>query len=238
MAEDLVKLDEFITNKRKAGEGDAMISEELVALGWDRTTVLRQLAGGDAPQSKTILSATPTSQTGNPGVPLQIENVQYNVNVGKVRSKVGLAILLFSVFAWILSVFVTLFLLDARQAVIPSADDVGGFGVKESFVLLFAISVPLVPLLIFSYKRTLKNLAENAASYDDLFFKRTVRINLVLALILGAGWIVIAMYNILDLLVLGDKTMTAGTIVNSFIFALCPVALLAVFWMFQRKTKR
>jgi hypothetical protein len=48
-------------------------------------------------QKNSFVEQSGTSQTGVNTTPLQVENVQYNVTVGKVVSKVGLASKIFTI---------------------------------------------------------------------------------------------------------------------------------------------
>ena len=66
-----------------------------------------------------------TNQTGGTGTPKQVENVQYNVNVGAVKSKVGLASSLSAIFGWITVLMVVCSLLAIISILLkPTPEDV------------------------------------------------------------------------------------------------------------------
>ena len=99
------------------------------------------------PNQDKVEQSAPPSQTGSPQKPIQVENVQYNVRVGKFFSRVGLAftiasaslIFLVLVLAWVLhGVAGQMFGFEKNVVV-----------VTERIILLIALSVPLLPLHLF-----------------------------------------------------------------------------------------
>ena len=178
-----------------------------------------------------------TSQTGGAGAPIQVENVQYNVNVGKVKSKIGLASTLTSIFGWI-TVFVVAFGLVSLGEILFPGLGADPEGAKEFLVFGISVLVPVLPLFIFSVKRLNKALAENPLSIDDLYFKRSIRFNLVFGLIITCFWTIAFVYNILAMTLLQNKDVTGGAIFDSFFFFVTPAAFVYFFWTYQQKTKR
>lgn len=178
-----------------------------------------------------------TNQTGGTGTPKQVENVQYNVNVGTVRSKVGLASTLSSLFGWATALMAVIGMLAIVQMVLPK--DVNEMQQsKESLVVAISGLVPILPLFIFTVKRLNKALKENPANWDDLFFKKSIRFNLVLALIISCFWAITLVYNILAKFILNNGNITIQVVLNNLVFLLPPAALVYFYWTYQQKTKR
>lgn len=237
-------IDSFILQKRGDKQSDEMILQELLSLGWDKTLVLQKLAGSQVPAANFSAASAPqavpgltSSQTGGAGTPVQLENVQYNVQVGKVRSKVGFAAFLMSLFAWGVVVVVLMLMLAVRANLIPSAQDVPG-DLAGIVVLSIAFLVPLAPIFWYIRKRMHKIIAQNPAATDDLFFKRTIRFHLVISILMAICWIVIMLYNILAKIFLHNQGITLGIIVNSIIFAIVFSGAALFFLQYQNMTKR
>ena len=169
--------------------------------------------------------------------PIKVENIQYNVNVGTVKSKVGLASTLTAVFGWITALMVICSLLALISILLkPTPEDV--LQAKNTLVFAIAVLVPILPLFIFSVKRLNKSLKENQANLDDLFFKKSIRFNLILGLIISCFWSITLVYNILAKIILQNDKITLVTILNNIAFLLPPAIFLYFFWTYQQKTKR
>jgi hypothetical protein len=78
----------YIETQRKAGIPDNTIMANMIQAGWDHQDVSRLLSN-DVPKPPAPLEHHNYSQTGNSGTPLQVENVQYNMKVKPVESKIG-----------------------------------------------------------------------------------------------------------------------------------------------------
>jgi hypothetical protein len=184
---------------------------------------------------------TQTSQTGNTGTPIQVENIQYNVNVKKVTSKIGLSVFLSAILLWFIAfIAVTLFTV-LRAKLFPDCtsgvcEEVTDFG--EMIVFSISGLIPLVPIFIFLIYRTKKILVDNPAASDDIFFKRTVRFHLVISLLAALGWAFVAVYNLLGKIFLQYQDITGAMIMDSFIFAAIFIAMTWFFWMYERMTRR
>lgn len=175
-----------------------------------------------------------TSQTGAQGpAPIQVENVQYNMRVGTVRSKIGLITFLFAIGAWVIS-FVAIFLLTAIQVTIS-----GGENIVLGTVIVFSIAVlvPVAPIFWYVRNRLNKVLVESPGLVDDLFFKRTIRLSLIIAIFIAVIRIIGFVYSLLSRLFL-DGNSTWSSIINSFIAAVVFSGLALLFLQYQLKTKR
>lgn len=218
----------FIEKKRREDQSDDLIMEELVNSGWNKKEVLTVLAGDDIP------APPETSQTGSEDKPTQIENVQYSVKVGKVRSKVGLATTVSAISGWILAFMIMVVIVTINATIF----DRDATDLKETLVFVIAVCVPVAPIMYLAVKRMNKALVENPANMDDVYFKKSVRFHFIAGLIWSIFWAITAVYNLLSKMVLADTEITAKMIADSFGFLL-PVALLTYFfWTYQQKTKR
>lgn len=232
------ELDAFIAQKRTEGQSDEMILQELVTAGWEKAMVLAALAGGNIPQPAVITPVAPvTSQTSGAGQPVQVENIQYNVKVDKVRSKTGLASMVSGLMAWMIAIVGMFILLIVRQAILPDAGEASS-DLLEMIVFGVAVLVPVLPIGIFATKRLNRALAENPAAIDDIFFKRSIRWNLILSLFVAGLWAIVFVYNLLAIIVLGDENVTRGMTLDSFLFFAPFMGLVYFFWTYQRQTKR
>lgn len=238
--ENKVDIEEFIAKKHAEKQSDDIILNELVALGWDKNIVLQKLAGGSAPIPEK--SSAETSQTGNTGAPIQVENVQYNVKVGRVTSKIGLVAFLSAIMVWLIA-FVSFSLLTAiRAKFLPDCElgiceDVAiNFG--EVIVFSIAVLAPVIPVFLFLRNRLKKLLDENPANRDDIFFKRSIRFNLVISLLIALWWSYVAIFNVLGKLFLKYQDVTGGMIADSIIIAVIFIATTLFFWQYQKLTRR
>ena len=177
------------------------------------------------------------NQTSGSGVPVQVENVQYNVKVGKVRPKIGLAAFLTSILVWVLAGIMTLLLHSIRAKLLPSIND-NMTGFAEQMVLSISMLVPIVPLLWYLTRRLNKILAENPTAIEDLFLKKTIRFHLVVSVIFAVWWIMVTVYNILAKTILDHQNITSGMILDSVIFALIYSCVAFFFFYYQNMTKR
>lgn len=175
-----------------------------------------------------------TNQTGGVGSPVQVENVQYNVQVGTVRSKVGVIVLLYSILSWFLAIVLIMFLLTIRARL--GGKEVASFG--EAIIFTIACLVPLVPIFWYVRHRLERVLSENSATVDDVFFKKTIRVNLVISVIIGIFWLIALVYNALAFLFLSDSKITGGIVIDSIILAGIMSGLAIMFLRYQLRTKR
>lgn len=230
----------FIAQKRAEKQSDEMILQELMAVGWDKNLVLQKLAGSQTPTpppSSSPSSGVVTAQTGGVGAPIQLENVQYNVKLKKTRSKVGLASTISAIFGWLTAIMIVTFLLALRSMWLPDAGE-DTSGAKEMIVFAIAVLVPVLPICIFAIKRLNKALSENPATVDDVFFKKSIRFNLILSLLAACGWAIVFVYNILAKIILHNQDLSRGAIIDGFLFFLPTAALVYLFWHYQKLTKR
>jgi hypothetical protein len=176
------------------------------------------------------------SQTGVPGTPVQVENVQYNVNAGKVKSKIGFAGHLTFLMAWAVGTIALFSVIGVRNIIAPTSPEEAEEW-RGVLVLLLSFAIPVVPLFIFLIKRIKTLLIQNPAGNDDITYKKSIQVHLVLSLVNTVAWVGIASYNILAKLLL-DEQIAAYQIVDGFFFALTAVVLSYFFWTYQKETKR
>ena len=175
----------------------------------------------------------PSSQTGSPQKPIQVENVQYNVRVGKFFSRVGFAFVVASTSLIFLALVLAWTLHGVAGQMFGFAKDV----VTERIIILIALSVPLIPLHLFSTKR-LKKLIENPVNLEDIIFKKHLRKALWGEIIIGVFYISYGIYKGLSVIFL-DKSGSAAEAFSSAIFYGGAFALLALWsYSFQKLTQR
>src|SRR5690348_2839325 len=80
--------EQYVEAQRKAGLSDNEIMSKMIQAGWDHNDVTALLSG-DVPPPPSGSPSHNYAQTGNTGVPIQVENVQYNMKVKPVESKIG-----------------------------------------------------------------------------------------------------------------------------------------------------
>lgn len=176
------------------------------------------------------------AQTGAASTPLQVENVQYNVSVGKTKSKIGVATFFMALCAWVMGFLGIALLLAIREALIPGEGD--SMEIKETIVFVISGLIPFVAVFAYAFVRIGAIIRDNPAAIDDIFFKRLIRWNLGVAGIIAMLTVFFAIYNTLSLLVLKDPEMMASTVADSFIFMLAFVALALLFLRYELKTRR
>lgn len=153
-----------------------------------------QVSGG------TQAPSAPLSQTGSSQAPTQVENVQYNVRVGRFSSRVSLAYALANTSLFVL----VLVLAWALYAIAGKVFQFGDNKIGERIIAFVAVALPLLPLFLFSQKR-LRKFMEDPASREDIIFKKNVRRSLWLEIILGVLNIVFGIYEGLSVLFLGTE---------------------------------
>jgi len=185
------------------------------------------------PGQDKVEQSAPPSQTGSPQKPIQVENVQYNVRVGKFFSRVGLAFTVASVSL----IFLMLVLAWVLHGVTGQMFGFEKGVVTERIILLIAISVPLLPLHLFSTKR-LKKLIENPVNLEDIIFKKHLRKALWGEILIGVYYISWGIYKGLSVIFL-DKSGSAAEAFSSAVFYGGAFALLALWsYSFQKLTRR
>lgn len=176
------------------------------------------------------------AQTGAATAPLQVENVQYNVSVGKTKSKIGVATFFMVLCAWVMGFLGMALLLAIREMIVPGEGD--AMEIKETIVFVISGLIPFVAVFAYAIVRIGAIIRDNPAAIDDIFFKRLIRWNLGLTGIIAMLTVFFAIFNSLSLLVLKDPEMTASTVADSFIFMLTFVALALLFLRYELKTRR
>jgi len=222
---------QYIDAQRKAGVSDNAIMAQMIQAGWDHADVSNMLSS-DVPQPPVPMPAHNYSQTGNTGVPLQVENVQYNMRVKPVESKIGLYVRLTMLGLWLTVIAVCSFLSGLINAIAYEGSDFGPIAV-------FAISLAAVsvPVLIIANQKRAKEMARDPRLIDDLFYKRRIRHSLVVAVVISALTAFSLLYQILSKLFLhGD--VSGSSILSTLVFLLGLGCILAFVWKLHAKTQR
>lgn len=227
----------YIQSELKAGRSQAEVVGALVASGWQQDaaqTVVSQAAGVPMPPSGSAAPAPPntTSQTGNAGTPLQVENVQYNMTMAPVESRVGFFLKIASVGLWFMAFFVAVTL----ATLIAKADD-SSIEVAGVIVFTVSLSVAALPTFFIANKKMEEEFAKNPAQVDDLFFKKATRSGLYGAVVLTAISVISAVYNLLASAFLEDGGSVTGFF-QAFAFVIGFGAVMAYFWRLHGRTKR
>jgi hypothetical protein len=149
---------------------------------------------GRDPVNKTVFSQTGSSQK-----PVQVENVQYNVQVGKFLSRVGFAFIIASASLIIIT-------LVSAWALHGIAGQVFDFNFKETamterILLLIAIFVPVLPLHFFTARR-LKKLIADPLHLEDIIFKKYLRQTLWVEIVMAVLCISYGLYTGLSIMFL------------------------------------
>lgn len=176
------------------------------------------------------------SQTGAASAPLQVENVQYNVAVGKTKSKIGLATFFMALCAWVSALLIMVLLFAIRETLIPGESDL--MEVQETIVFVVSGLIPFAAIFVYTLMRIGAILRDNPAAIDDIFFKRLIRWNLGLTGMIAMLTVFFAIFNALSLVVLKSPEMTASIVADSFIFVLTFVSLALLFLAYELKTRR
>lgn len=231
--------DGYIAAQRKAGHNDPAIIETLVQNGWDRNAAAAAVNGGsNVPPPPPPAQPAPVnqySQSGNAGVPLQVENVAYNMRMRPVESKIGLYMRFTNWGLWISVFAVCGFFATIVGRIAGSDSDLG-----VATALAFSFSAIAVPIFIIANKKRNAELDTNPALIDDIFYKRSIRQGLGWAIGLTAVSTFFMLYGFLSLLFLNkdpDSSDTA-TPFQAFIYALGFGAALYFYWLQHARTRR
>lgn len=228
-----VQLHDFIESQRKAGHNDEAIEQSLMQAGWDRSQVVAALSAGmPVPPRPNVVNQS--SQTGNTGTPVQVENVQYSMKVKPVESKIGLYTRLANMSLWFTVVFICIFLVTIVEKISGHGGDITSIA-----IITFSLSIVTVPIFVISNKKRSKELDTNPELIDDLFFKKSIRNNLYSAIVLTAISVFGTVSTFLFLLFKGSASgRSFSSVINWFIFAGGFGAVMAVLWPLHARTKR
>ena len=174
------------------------------------------------------------AQTGTVGQPIQVENVQYNVSVGSLQTKVALA---FS----FTSVTLALIVFFAALTVYSVLGNVLGFHLndfKTMIVAFISMLVPLAPLFFFSNKRLKKIINENPSAIEDVIFKKILRSALILEVFLAVVIITSYTYMVLSILFLENEGSLAQSLSSLIVFGGAFGYLAYWTYTYQELTKR
>lgn len=227
----------YISGELKAGKTQAEVVQALVANGWQvepAQAAVNQASGTPPPPPSSAAPAPPntTAQTGNAGSPIQVENVQYNMAMNPVESRVGFFLKIASVGLWFMAFFAAV----TMATIIARVDDES---VEIAGILVFTVSlaVAAIPTYFIANNKMNEELQKNPAQVDDLFFKKATRTGLYVAVIATGISVIAAVYNLLGSAFLEDSGSVTGFF-QSLAFAASFAAVLAYFWSLHGKTKR
>ncbi len=220
----------YIETQRKAGVPDNAIMTNMIQAGWDHQEVGRLLSGA-VPSPPAPLPNHNYSQTGNTGVPIQVENVQYNMRVKPVESKIGLYLRLTLLGMWLTVVAACSFLSGVITAISEESD----FGPVAVFSI--ALAAVAVPVLVIANQKRAKEMARDPRLVDDLFSTRRVRHSLVVATVFSGIMAFTVLYELLAKMFLHSEVSGAG-ILSSFVFLVGFAGILAFVWQLHTKTQR
>lgn len=227
-------IEEYIAHKRHAGVPDQQIYTQLVQHGWDPNEVTRLLTD-DVPTPPAPAPYHQYAQTGNTGQPIQVENVQYNMTMKPVESKIGLYMRLTMLGLWVSVTAACVFLAQLISKTANSGTDMG----MTAVVVISFLAVSL-PIFWFANQKRLAAMQKDPRLVDDLFYKKRVRKSLRFAIILTAIAGFISVFTLLSMLFL--KNDNSSTKVQDFFAALVYTAgfggILAFTWKLHAKTQR
>ena len=225
-------LESFIDSHRKAGTTDEQITVQLLQAGWPLGQVTHALTA-DAPAPQPPVHNNMTAQTSNAGTPLQIENVQYNMRMKPVESKVGLYIRFAGVGLWFTAFFVAGFFASLIQQLSGSDQQLA-----NALVFTLSLSVVTVPIFLVAYSKFRSEQKRNPASIDDIFFKQSVRRGLWFNVVIGAIVAIATVYQILSAAFLPDNGTTYTSGLSTFCFALGAGGVVYFYWRLHAQTQR
>ncbi len=227
----------FIKQQLENGATPQQVVSMLVSNGWQTEQAQQAVNNASSPPPPPpppaqAAPANTTSQTGNEGTPLQVENVQYNMKMKPVRSRIGLFSRFVAIALWILSFFVG----SSLVAIVGRFTD-SSVDVAEGLVLTIALSVVLVPIFVVANKKLKAELAKNPNIVDDLFFKKSVRANLYAGVIIAGLLVFIAVFAFLSIFFLGDEG-NAIEALHPLLFAGAFSSVIFYYWPLHAKTRR
>src|SRR3990167_10562280 len=225
----------FIKEQVKTGKSDAEITDLLVNNGWDRSTAsaeVNKIIG--IPQPQNPVAANQSAQTGASATPVQVENVQYNMNVKPVESKVGVYVRIASI-GLAVGVLTVIYIINSLIAKQLSNDTVDLGIVMVLSISLLAVAIPTYYI---SNSKLTKELSDNPSLYDDLFFKKTVRRSLVSSVILTAGSLFFTIYGFASVMFLDKSDLKPQHAYAWLAYTLGFAVIMAYYWRLHKRTKR
>lgn len=226
-------IEEYIQKQRNAGVSDHAIFSKLVQHGWDQQEVQR-LLNDDVPPPPAPLPHHNYTQTGNTGVPMQVENVQYNMNIKPVESKIGLYMRLMMLGLWVSVIAVCSFFAQlASKVADPDMTDMGATIV--GVVSFLVVSVPVFWIANLKRKAAME---KDPRLVEDLFFKKRVRKSLRFAVVLTAIATFVAVFTLLSGLFLQNEETDMSAFFAALSFALGFGGILAFVWQLHARTQR
>ena len=150
--------------------------------------------------------------------------------IGQVRTKLGVSMVLNSLVIWIIAFAVLSMLITISTGLFT------GGPVKDGLVFGIAMLIPLIPLFIFLNRR-LNNSIKAQGAINDVYYNKTVRGNLIFTLIVTILLAINLVFNILSKLFL-EGQQTGEVMVNSFIFLFVSAVLTYFFYHYYNKAKQ
>lgn len=187
------------------------------------------------PEQGDYAPQQPPSQASAPQTPVQVETVTYNVKVGAVESKVGLAFTLLSGSLFFLGLIVWIFLRNLINLLFEGAGsaDVGGM-----LVFTVAATIALAPAVYMANKRLNANLQENPAAIEDIRFKKKLRRSFLFYTILSILGLFATVYSLLSAAFLKSNGLGIQAFLNFLVFFAIVGSLAWFYWKYQKRTTR
>lgn len=223
---------EYVQHQRKAGKTDLDIGMQLMQAGWTQDQINQVLlAGVPAPQAPVAYNQL--AQTSNAGTPLQVENVQYNMRMKPVESKVGLYIKIAGAGLWFTVLFLCGFLTTLIHKIAGDGGDLGA-----ALVFTLSLAVVTTPIFILAYRKFRTEQLKNPITSDDIFFKRSVRRSLTWGIIFGAIAAIITLFQFMSALFLKNSGGSYSSALSALVFALGFGGIVYFYWRLHAKTQR
>lgn len=225
-------LQSFIDAHRRAGTPDDQIRNQLLQTGWAPDQVNKAMIG-EAPTPPTPVENNMTTQTSNAGTPLQVENVQYNMRMKPVQSKVGMYIRIAGVSLWFTVIFVCGFLTSLIDRIAGSTDEIG-----SGLIFTLSLTIVTVPIFLVAYNKFLGEQKKNPAANDDIFFKQSVRRGLGFGVVFGAIAAVVTLYQFLSTVFLPESDGSYTNAFTALIFTIGLANIVYFYWRLHAQTQR
>ncbi|MDX1765675.1 MAG: hypothetical protein R3313_01850 [Candidatus Saccharimonadales bacterium] len=229
----------FIKKKFKEGMEPSAVVRLLTSSGWQHYSAqkaVQEAMDVPAPPDDTSLAPPPneTAQTGNTGTPVQVENVQYNMGVKPVESRIGTFLKISAVGLWLTVIFVSWFV----ASIIGLASDGSTDGLSGQIVFTVSLSAVSVPTFVIADRKVREELLKNNALVDDLFFKKNVRSGLNAAIGLTGISAFITIFTFLSAAFIADSDVGFLNGFQSLVFTAGFGCALLYYWRLHALTKR
>lgn len=173
-----------------------------------------------------------TSQTGAPGEPVQVENVQYNVDVNDYRSKVALIFSITSTAFAVGGFMLASFLYSVTGSVFNFTDEP-----VVTAQLAISVLIPCIVIGAIALRRLNQLFTVSPEVLEDIKFKARLRKIFLFFLTISAIGSMIAIFNFINIFVEPDESTVQNQFVSLYYVG---GAIIMTLWLYtlQKRTQR